>query len=140
MFPVLLHPELYRRLRRSERGERTRVWKALARLRAGEWGGGTRVKRLRGIGRPVYEARTDAGDRLLFTMVRSADAECPDRLVPHLQVWDLVAHDDAERTARRNRSPEAEFLALETLEDLGIDEPPSSPAARFAEIPADDPA
>jgi tetratricopeptide (TPR) repeat protein len=139
MFPVLLHPELFRRLRRSERGERSRVWKALARLRAGHWGGGTRVKRLRGIGRPVYEARTDSGDRLLFTMARSADAQWPDRLVPHLQVWDLVSHDDAERTARRNRSPEAEFLELDTLEELVIDEPPPCPAARFAEIPSDDP-
>lgn len=140
MFPVLLHPELFRRLRQGERGARTRVWKALARLRAGQWGGGTRVKRLRGIGRPVYEARTDSGDRLLFTMVRSADAQRPDRLIPHLQVWDLVPHDDAERTARRNRSPEAEFLELETLEEMVIDEPPPAPAARFSEVPADDPA
>jgi tetratricopeptide (TPR) repeat protein len=138
MFPVLLHPELYRRLRRSERGERTRVWKVLGRLRAGHWGGGTRVKRLRGIGRPVYEARTDSGDRLLFTMVRSADAQRPDQLVPHLQIWDLVSHDDAERTARRNRSPEAEFLELETLEELVIDEPPPCPAALFSEIPPDE--
>lgn len=139
MYPVLLHPELYRRLRRSERGERARVWKALDRLRAGQWGGGTRVKRLRGIGRPVFEARTDSGDRLLFTMVRSADTQTPDQLVPHLQVWDLVSHDDAERTARRNRSPEAEFLELETLEELAIDEPPPCPAALFSEIPADEP-
>jgi len=140
MYPVLLHPELYRRLRRSERGEQARVWKTLDRLRAGQWKGGTRVKRLRGIERPVYEARTDSGDRLLFTMVRSADAQDPERLVPHLQVWDLVSHDDAERTARRNRSPEAEFLELETLEELVIDEPPPCPAVRFAEIPADAPA
>jgi tetratricopeptide (TPR) repeat protein len=139
MFPVLLHPELYRRLRRSERGERTRVWKVLGRLRAGQWGGGTRVKRLRGIARPVYEARTDSGDRLLFTMVSSADAQKPDQLVPHLQVWDLVPHDDVERTARRNRSPEAEFLELETLEELVIDEPPPCPAALFSAIPADEP-
>ncbi|HJX29018.1 MAG TPA: hypothetical protein VJ885_13990, partial [Thermoanaerobaculia bacterium] len=123
MFPVLLHPELFRRLRNSERGMKTRLWKALRRLRDGQWGGGTRVKRLRGVGRPVYEARTDSGDRLLFTMVRSADAARPDRMVPHLQIWDLVAHDDAERTARRNRAPEAEFLELETVEEMAIEEP-----------------
>jgi DNA helicase-2/ATP-dependent DNA helicase PcrA len=139
MFPVLLHPELFRRLRKAERGTKTRLWKALLRLRDGQWGGGTRVKRLRGVGRPVYEARTDSGDRLLFTMVRSADAARPDRLIPHLQIWDLVAHDDAERTARRNRAPEAEFLELETVEEMVIEEPPPSPAARFAEIPADIP-
>ncbi len=140
MFPVLLHPDLYTRLRRSERGERTRVWKALLRLREGHWGGGTRVKRLRGIGRPVYEARTDSGDRLLFTVARSADPERPDRLTSHLQVWDLVEHDDAERTARRNRAPEAEFLELEALEELEIFEPPPHPEALFSEIPVDDPA
>jgi DNA helicase II / ATP-dependent DNA helicase PcrA len=134
MFPVLLHPDLYRWLRRSERAERARVWKTLRRLREGHWGGGTRVKRLRGIGRPVYEARTDSGDRLLFTIVRSALADDPERLASHLQIWDLVGHDDAERTARRNQSPEAEFLELETLEEFEIDEPPPHPDAAFSEV------
>ncbi|MEA2601040.1 MAG: hypothetical protein QOF89_2032 [Acidobacteriota bacterium] len=134
MFPVLLHPDLYRWLRRSGRAERARVWKTLRRLRDGLWGGGTRVKRLRGIGRPVYEARTDAGDRLLFTVVRSALADEPERLASHLQIWDLVEHDDAERRARRNRSPEAEFLELETLEEFEIDEPPPHPGAAFADV------
>jgi DNA helicase-2/ATP-dependent DNA helicase PcrA len=137
VFPVLLHPDLYYRLRRSDRGERTRVWKTLLRLREGHWGGGTRVKRLRGVGRPVYEARTDSGDRLLFTVVRSADAEQPDRLRSHLQVWDLVEHDDAERVARRNRAPEAEFLELEPLEGFEITEPPPHPDALFADLAGD---
>src|SRR5436305_737672 len=118
MFPVLLHPDLYRRLRGSGRGERARVQKALLRLRDGHWGGGTRVKRLKGVGHPVYEARTDSGDRLLFTMVRSASSDRPQRLATHLQVWDWVEHDDALRVARRNRSPEAEFLELATLEEF----------------------
>jgi DNA helicase II / ATP-dependent DNA helicase PcrA len=137
MFPVLLHPDLYRWLRRSGRAERARVWKTLRRLRDGHWSGGTRVKRLRGIGRPVYEARTDAGDRLLFTIVRSALADDPQRLASHLQIWDLVVHDDAERTARRNPSPEAEFLELETLEEFEIDEPPPHPDAAFSEVSAE---
>jgi DNA helicase II / ATP-dependent DNA helicase PcrA len=135
-FPVLLHPDLYQRLRRSDRSVQTRLRKTLLRLREGHWGGGTRVKRLKGVGHPVYEARTDSGDRLLFTMTRAALAAEPERLVPHLQVWDLVQHDDAERTARRNRTPEAEFLELETLEQFDIDEPPPHPEAGFAEIPA----
>lgn len=135
---MLLHPDLYRRLRQSDRGTRARVWKTLGRLRDGLWGGGTRVKRLRGIGHPVYEARTDSGDRLLFTMTRAALADQPERLVSHLQIWDLVEHDDAERTARRNRAPESEFLELETLEQFDIHEPPPHPEAGFAEIPAAD--
>jgi tetratricopeptide (TPR) repeat protein len=115
------------------------VWKTLARLREGLWGGGTRVKRLRGVSRPVYEARVDSGDRLLFTMAQAPlppllplDTE-PERTASHLQVWDWVEHDDAARVARRNRSPEAEFLELEAVEELEIDEPPPHPGATFAE-------
>ncbi|MFY9826104.1 MAG: hypothetical protein WAM82_32360, partial [Thermoanaerobaculia bacterium] len=137
MFPVLLHPDLYKSLRSSGPAERARVWKTLLRLRDGHWGGGTRVKRLKGIARPVFEARTDSGDRLIFTVVRSALAGSPERLASHLQMWDLVKHDDADRVARRNRSPEAEFLELETLEQFEIDEPPPHPDAAFSEIAAD---
>ncbi|HEV7508636.1 MAG TPA: UvrD-helicase domain-containing protein [Thermoanaerobaculia bacterium] len=136
MFPVLLHPDLYKSLRSSGPAVRARVWKTLLRLRDGHWGGGTRVKRLKGIARPIYEARTDSGDRLIFTMVRSALADSPDRLASHLQMWDLVKHDDADRVARRNRSPEAEFLELETLEQFEIDQPPPHPGAAFSEIAA----
>ncbi len=133
-FPVLLHPDLYRRLRESDRPSRAGVWKTLRLLREGHWGGGTRVKRLRGVARPVYEARTDSGDRLLFTLARSPVENDPDRIAAHLQVWDWVGHDDVDRTARRNRFPEAEFLELEEVEQFDIDEPPPHPEATFAEI------
>lgn len=136
-FPVLLHPDLYRRLQRSEREVRSRVWKTLSRLREGFWGGGTRVKRLKGVNRPVYEARTALGDRLLFTVVRSALASQPDRFASHLQIWDLVAHDDVDRAARRNAAPEAEFLELPEVEQFEIDEPPAHPEAGFDELPPD---
>jgi tetratricopeptide (TPR) repeat protein len=134
MFPVLLHPELYRRLRRESRALRSRVQKTLDRLRAGRWGGGTRVKRLRGVPHAVYEARTDRGDRLLFTLGRFAlDAGgSMGLLTPHLQVWDLVEHDDVERAARRNRAPGAEFLAFATLDELEIDDPPPHPDAPWS--------
>jgi len=137
-FPVLLHPDLYRRLRQSGRAARASLWKALLRLRDGHWGGGTRVKRLRGVGRPVYEARTGSGDRLLFTMQRSPLASEPERLAPHIQVWDWVEHDDAVRAARRNRSPEAEFLELEIVEQFEIEEPPPHPEATFAEVQSEE--
>ncbi|HET9225709.1 MAG TPA: hypothetical protein VFR31_03520 [Thermoanaerobaculia bacterium] len=133
-FPVLLHPDLYQRLRECGRIARGAVWKALRRLREGFWGGGTRVKRLRGVARPVYEARVDSGDRLLFTMARAPLRDQPDRTASHLQVWDWVEHDDAGRVARRNRSPEAEFLELEAVEQFEIDEPPPHPGATFAEV------
>ena len=117
MFPVLLHPDLYKSLRSSGQAERARVWKTLLRLRDGHWGGGTRVKRLKGIARPVFEARTDSGDRLIFTVVRSALAGSPERLASHLQMWDLVKH--------------------ETLEQFEIDEPPPHPDAAFSDLAAD---
>ncbi|HWN44561.1 MAG TPA: UvrD-helicase domain-containing protein, partial [Thermoanaerobaculia bacterium] len=135
-FPVLLHPDLYQRLRDSDRPARAGVWKTLRLLREGHWGGGTRVKRLRGVARPVYEARTDSGDRLLFTLARSPVENDPDRIAAHLQVWDWVGHDDVDRTARRNRFPEAEFLELEAVEQFDIDEPPPHPEATFEEIAA----
>jgi tetratricopeptide (TPR) repeat protein len=135
-FPVLLHPDLYQRLRESDKPARSGVWKTLRLLREGHWGGGTRVKRLRGVARPVYEARTDSGDRLLFTLARSPVENDPDRIAAHLQVWDWVGHDDVDRTARRNRFPEAEFLELEAVEQFDIDEPPPHPEATFAEIAA----
>ena len=130
MFPILLHPDLYRRLRREGRALRSRVQKTLDKLRAGRWSGGTRVKRLRGVPHAVYEARTDRGDRLLFTLGRFA-AEAG-ALTLHLQVWDLVEHDDVERAARRNRAPGAEFLAYPTLEELEIDDPPPHPDAPWS--------
>lgn len=131
---MLLHPDLHRRLRRCGRIERATIWKTLSRLREGLWGGGTRVKRLRGVSRPVYEARVDSGDRVLFTMVRSPLRNEPERSASHLQVWDWVEHDDTGRVARRNRSPEAEFLELEAIEQFDIHEPPPHPGATFPEI------
>ncbi|MDP9122805.1 MAG: AAA family ATPase, partial [Acidobacteriota bacterium] len=85
-------------------------------------------------------ARTDAGDRLLFTMARLAADGSPERLTAHLQVWDLVEHDDVLRRARRNRAPEAEFLELPALAEFDIHEPPPFPDAAFQDIaaPGDD--
>ena len=135
MFSVLIHASLYQLFRESTRPARARVRKALARLREGLWGGGTRVKRLAGVQRPVYEARTDFGDRLLFTIVRSANRIAPESLTPHLQVWDWVHHDQVSRRARRNPAPEAEFLEMTVLEEFEITEPPPHPDATFDDIP-----
>src|SRR5688572_9546902 len=136
MFSVLIHASLYQVFRESTKPSRARVRKTLARLREGLWGGGTRVKRLAGVQRPVYEARTDAGDRLLFTIVRSANRMAPESLTPHLQVWDWVHHDQVSRKARRNLTPEAEFLEMAVLEEFEIPEPPPFPDAIFDDIPA----
>ena len=136
MFSVLIHASLYQLFRESTKPARSRVRKTLSRLRDGLWGGGTRVKRLAGVQRPVYEARTDAGDRLLFTIVRSANRMAPESLTPHLQVWDWVPHDQVSRRARRNSAPEAEFLEMTVIEEFELTEPPPHPDATFDDIPA----
>jgi DNA helicase-2/ATP-dependent DNA helicase PcrA len=138
MFSILIHADLYELLRGSSRALRTRVRKTMLRLRDGQWSGGTRVKRLRGVNRPLFEARTDRGDRLLFTAIRSADPSHPDRLATYLQVWDVVSHDAVNRVARRNRSAEAEFLEFSAEEQFDIYEPPPVPEATLDAFPSED--
>jgi hypothetical protein len=95
------------------------------------------VKKLRGCRKPVFEARQDAGDRLLFTLAQTATRDATETLRPHLQLWDLVHHDRVSGRARRvNPSAEAEFLDFEEVEAEGISEPPPHPAAAFHEVPA----
>ena len=135
MFQVLVHPALSLALRQHARALRDRFRKTLHRLSAGLWNGGTRVKRLVGMARPLFEARVDAGNRILFTVVASADRGHPARLAPHLLVWDLVDHDGVKRAGRRNFAPEAEFLELPAVEEYDISEPPPCPEAEFAAVP-----
>src|SRR5436309_7370689 len=107
-YPILIHSGFYKILRDSKADLRARVRKTLLRLREGQWNGGTRVKRLAGAAQAVFEARVDAGDRLLFTAIRAAASDDPSRLTTHLQVWDVVHHDDIRRRMRRNLVPEAD--------------------------------
>lgn len=134
--PVLLHSAFYSALRRQPAERRSRFRRLAERLATGRWGGGTRVKKLRGVAKPVFEARHDDGDRVLFTLARSA---APDGsgLATYLQVWDLVAHDRVSAAAARvNRAPEAEFLDYDELESETTDGPPPHPGATFDEVPA----
>ncbi len=137
MYPILIHSGFYKILRDSPADLRARVRKTLLRLREGQWGGGTRAKRLAGAGQAVFEARVDSGDRLLFTAIRAADSGDPARLTTHLQVWDVVHHDNVRRRTRRNLVPEAEFLDFKALEEFEITEPPPEPAAALDEVSAD---
>src|SRR3989449_1287945 len=136
-YPILIHSGFYKILRDGQANLRAPVRKTLLRLRDGQWGGGTRVKRLAGFGQAVFEARVDAGDRLLFTAIRAADSDDPARLTTHLQVSDIVRHDEVHRRTRRNLVAEAEFLDFKTLEEFEITEPPPEPAAALDEVSAD---
>ncbi len=133
--PILLHSALYAALRRQQPERRSRFRRLADRLATGRWGGGTRVKKLRGVARPVFEARQDGGDRVLFTFARSAAAE-ENALVTYLQVWDLVPHDDVSAAAARiNRAAEAEFLDYDVLESETTDAPPPHAGITFDEVP-----
>lgn len=135
-FHVLIHAPLYAALRRLPVDVRSRFRRQVEHLSAGRWGGGTRVKKLRGCAKPVYEARQDAADRILFTLAHTAARAATATLPPHLQIWDLVRHDRVSgRSARINASAEAEFLEYEEVESELIGEPPPHPAASFADIP-----
>jgi hypothetical protein len=128
-FDVLIHAPLYAALRTLAPQPRARFRRLVDRLREGEWGGGTRVKKLRGCPKPVFEARQDAGDRVLFTLAHTAARDGSATLRPHLMLWDLVPHDRVPGRARRvNPSAEAEFLDFEELEAEEITEPPPHPA------------
>jgi DNA helicase-2/ATP-dependent DNA helicase PcrA len=136
-FDVLIHAPLYGALRALASDTRARFRRLVDRLRAGHWGGGTRVKKLRGCAKPVFEARQDAGDRVLFTLASTAAREGSATLRPHLMLWDLVSHDRVTGRARRiNPSAEAEFLDFEELEAEEVTEPPPHPAASFQDVAA----
>ena len=136
-FDVLIHAPLYAALRTLSPDTRARFRRLVDRLRAGHWGGGTRVKKLRGCPKPVFEARQDAGDRILFTLAHTAARDAAETLRPHLMLWDLVHHDRVSDRARRvNPSAEAEFLDFEEIEAEDASEPPPHPAAAFHQVPA----
>jgi len=135
-FDVLINPALYEAIQRLPAATRQRFRRVVGRLAAGLWDGGTRVKKLRGVAKPVFEARQDDGDRILFTIAHSATRSPSGGLRPHLQLWDLVRHDDVSGRAERiNRSAEAEFLGFHEVEAESVTEAPPHPAAAFDEIP-----
>ena len=136
-FDVLIHAPFYGALRALAPDVRARFRRLVDRLRAGHWSGGTRVKKLRGCAKPVFEARQDAGDRVLFTLAHTAARDASTTLRAHLMLWDLVHHDRVSGRANRlNPSAEAEFLDFEELEAEIADEPPPHPAATFREVSA----
>jgi len=98
--------------------------RTLANLQMGYWGGGTRVKRLRSVRTPVYEARLDAGARLIFTVAVTAPCSQPVTLEPHLLVWDVRTHDRVNTVRRLNLEPEAAFLDLPVEWERELDAPP----------------
>jgi hypothetical protein len=137
IYRVLIHSRLHEALlRRDARPLLAPLAKALAHLQCGYWGGGTRVKKLRGHAKAVFEARLNEADRVLFTVATTATREPPHTPTPHLLVWDIVNHDAVDRR-RFNLEPEASFLDFPAVAELTIEEPPLRPEAPLADGPAD---
>jgi tetratricopeptide (TPR) repeat protein len=141
VFKVLIHHNLVSELRRAGRELRTQLQKTFERLQFGYWDNGTRVKRLKGVARPVYEARINRGDRLLFTVGRGVEQAPPHRQEFCILAWDVVVHDDVDGRARRmNIQPESGFLDFEPVETLAIDGVPACPDPDLAAAEALGPA
>ncbi len=128
-FNILVHHTLVPVLRGEQKSVRGLLQKTLERLQLGSWGGGTRVKLLKGISKFVYEARVDRSLRLLFTVSRAYSPHPPHALEHYLLAWDIVDHDHIDRARRMNLQPETGFLDFDVIADMEIDEPPVAPEA-----------
>ena len=119
-YAILISDALKRQLDDLDRASLRIIREKLEFLSSGLWEGGLRIKKLRGEGRVVFEARMSAGDRLLFTLGRERGRSI-------IYAWGIEAHDDVAR-ARRSVLPEnAPFLRFAPLS-----------IERLSELPADD--
>ena len=80
--------------------------RCVAKLARHQWDGGCRVKRLKGVPFPIWEARTDAGNRVVFTLAATDGGGAQE-----VRIWDLLQHDDVPRVARRLVPLDLQFLA-----------------------------
>ena len=125
-YKLLLHDTVRSYVVSLGRRARQRLREKLDLLKDGMWEGGMRVKKLKGSGRAVFEARLSRGDRLLFTLGQPP-ADNGDG-VTRIYVWGVEKHDDVTAAARRIVPGNAPFLdfqpdALEELpEEVFVDD------------------
>lgn len=100
---LFAHPSFFQKIAMLSRAEQQAICKCLEKLRHRQWDVGIRVKRLKGFSQRIWEARTDRGDRLIFTFGSDADG-------PLIRVWTVVPHDDVGRIGRRNFAPDVPFV------------------------------
>ena len=117
-YKLLLHDTVRSHVVSLGRRARQRLREKLDLLKDGMWEGGIRVKKLKGSGRAVFEARLSRGDRLLFTLGQPP-ADNSDG-VTRIYVWGVEKHDDVTAAARRIVPGNAPFLDFEpdALEEL----------------------
>ena len=125
-YKLLLHDTVRSHVVSLGRRAKRRLREKLDLLQEGMWEGGLRVKKLRGSGRAVFEARLSRGDRILFTLGQPP-ADNGDG-VTRIYVWGVEKHDDVTAAAQRIVPGNAPFLdfqpdAVEELpEEVFVDD------------------
>ncbi len=118
-YALLLHDAVRDHMVSLDARGRERLREKLEFLQAGLWDTGVRVKKLKGSGRAVFEARLSRGDRILFTLGEPPKDEPPAGAangggVTRIYVWAVVQHDDVTAAAERRIVPaNAPFLDFE---------------------------
>ncbi len=129
-YTLLLHDTVRAHVMSLDARARHRLREKLEFLQEGLWDAGVRVKKLKGSGRAVFEARLSRGDRILFTLGEppDADASGSGAGATRIYVWGVVKHDDVNAVAERRIVPtNAPFLdfepaQVEELPDLVADD------------------
>ena len=111
-YVLLLHDTVRAHVASLDARAKLRLREKLEFLQEGLWDAGVRVKKLRGSGRAVFEARLSRGDRILFTLGEAPDGNGAG--VTRIYVWGVVKHDDVNAAAARRIVPaNAPFLDFE---------------------------
>ncbi|MFP4337724.1 MAG: UvrD-helicase domain-containing protein, partial [Halothece sp.] len=119
--PVIAHPDVINFLQGdSQNGLGERLWKCINKLKQQQFDGGLRVKKLKGVGKKLWEARVTQAVRLIFTYDKSRQ---PDTGKPqvYIAIQDIcLDHDDVSRRAKaRERTSDNQWLDAEELETIG---------------------
>jgi len=137
-FSLLVSDTLKRHLAALPRRELERLREKFEFLASGLWEGGLRVKKLKGSGSVVFEARVSKGDRLLFTLGREDG-------IARIYAWGIESHDDVNRAKTAILPDNAPFLSFETIEereekdlDLGSLDPAWYSQEAFEAVAAED--
>ena len=113
-YTLLLHDTVRAHVVSLDVRAKQRLREKLEFLQEGLWDAGVRVKKLKGSGRAVFEARLSRGDRILFTLGEPPAADGNGAGVTRIYVWGVVKHDDVSAAAERRIVPaNAPFLDFE---------------------------
>ena len=110
-YTLLLHDAVRAHVVSLDARAKQRLREKLEFLQEGLWDAGVRVKKLKGSGRAVFEARLSRGDRILFTLGEPPDGNGAG--ATRIYVWGVVKHDDVSAAERRIVPANAPFLDFE---------------------------